>query len=149
MLIFPAKSTILEEKRAPAIFFSYETIDNLSGEYKTHNKYLKKRDISFDLDSVEIGYSFYIVYSQVDPDLFMDEERYISFLSQAHLKKIHNGLKSLAIVWVIILAVLWLIIWILYKINNDEILMTPEKDLRTLKVKFGLAQKPNEWDVDL
>jgi len=27
--------------------------------------------------------------------------------------------------------------------------MTPEKDLRTLKVKFGLAQKPNEWDVDL
>ena len=138
-----------EEKRAPALFFTYETIDNLSGKYQIHNKYLKKRDISFDLDSVEIGYSFYIVYSQVDPDLFMDEKQYISFLSQAHLKKIHNGLKSLAIVWLIILAVLWLIIWILYKINNDEILMTPEKDLRTLKVKFGLAQKPNEWDDDL
>ena len=138
-----------EEKRAPAIFFTYETIDNLSGEYKTHNKYLKKRDISFDLDSVEMGYSFYIVYSQVDPDLFMDEGQYISYLSPDHLKKIHNGLKSLALVWLIILAVLWLIMWILYKINNEEILMTPEKDLRTLKVKFGLAQKPNEWDDSL
>jgi hypothetical protein len=55
----------------------------------------------------------------------------------------------LALVWLIILAVLWLIMWILYKINNEEILMTPEKDLRTLKVKFGLAQKPNEWDDSL
>ena len=138
-----------EEKRAPVIFFTYETIDNLSGEYQTHNDYLKKGDISFDIDSVEIGYSFYIVYSQVDPNLFMNEEQYISSLTQDHLKKIHNGLKSLGIVWLIILAVLWLIMWILYKINNDEILMTPEKDLRTLKVKFGLAQKPNEWDDDL
>ena len=138
-----------EEKRAPVIFFTYETIDDLSGEYQTHNNYLKKGDISFDIDSVEIGYPFYIVYSQVDPNLFMDEKQYISSLNQAHLKKIHNGLKSLAIVWLIILAVLWLIIWILYKINNDEILMTPEKDLRTLKVKFGLAQKPNDWDDEL
>jgi hypothetical protein len=96
-----------------------------------------------------MGYSFYIVYSQVDPVLFMDEEQYISSLSEDHVNKIHNGLKSLALVWLIILAVLWLIMWILYKINNEEILMTPEKDLRTLKVKFGLAQKPNEWDDSL
>ena len=79
----------------------------------------------------------------------MDEEQYISSLSEDHVNKIHNGLKSLALVWLIILAVLWLIMWILYKINNEEILMTPEKDLRTLKVKFGLAQKPNEWDDSL
>ena len=138
-----------EEKRAPAIFFTYETIDNLSGENQTHNNYLKERDLSFDIDSIEIGYSFYIVYSQIDPVLFMDEEQYTSSLSKTHLNKIHNGLKSLALVWLIIIAVLWLIMWILYKINNEEILMTPEKDLRTLKVKFGLAQKPNEWDDSL
>ena len=138
-----------EEKRAPAIFFTYETINNLSGAYQTHNNYIKERDFSFDIDSIAIGYSFYIVYSQIDPVLFMDEEQYISSLSEDHVNKIHNGLKSLALVWLIILAILWLIMWVLYKINNEEILMTPEKDLRTLKVKFGLAQKPNEWDDSL
>ena len=79
----------------------------------------------------------------------MEEGQYISSLSDKHIKKIHWGLKSLGIVWLIILAVLWLIMWIIYKVNNEEMLMTPEKDVRSLKVKFGLALEPNDWDEDL
>ena len=36
-----------------------------------------------------------------------------------------------------------------HKINDDQLIPTPEKDIRSFKVKFGLAQEPNEWDEDL
>ena len=80
------------------------------------------------------------------PDMVMEEGRFISSLSDKHLEKIHKGLMSFAIVWLIILSVLWLILWIIYKINDDQLIHTPEKDIRSFKVKFGLAQEPNEWD---
>ena len=38
---------------------------------------------------------------------------------------------------------------VIYKINDDQLIHTPEKDIRSFKVKFGLAQEPNEWDEDL
>ena len=83
------------------------------------------------------------------PDMVMEEGRYISSLSDEHVERIQEGLKSFAIVWVIILSVLWLILWIIYKVNNDQLILTPEKDLRSFKVKSGLAQEPNDWDEEL
>ena len=79
----------------------------------------------------------------------MEGGQYISSLSDEHIKKIHWGLKSFAIIWGIILAVLWLIGWIIFKVTDEQVLMIPEKDVRSFKVKFGLAQEPNDWDEDL
>ena len=138
-----------EEKRTPALFLYYKTIDNFDDNSTTINTYLKTFNLSFNIDSIKIGSSFRIVYSGINDQLFMEEGQYVSSLSDEHIKKIHWGLKSFGIVWLIILAVLWLIMWIIYKVNNEEMLMTPEKDVRSLKVKFGLALEPNDWDEDL
>jgi hypothetical protein len=85
----------------------------------------------------------------MSPDLIMDEGKYLYSLTDEHIKKIHSGLKSLAIVWLIILSVLYFIFLIIYKINSGQILPTPEKDVRSFKVKFGLAPEPNDWDEEL
>ena len=138
-----------EERIMPALFFSYQTIDNLSAESTIRNTYLKPVDLSFNLDSTDIGTYFNVVYSRMSPDLFMDEGQYLYSLADEHIKKIHYGLKSFALVWLIILSVLYFIFFIIYKIGSGQILLTPEKDVRSFKVKFGLAQKPDEWDENL
>jgi hypothetical protein len=79
----------------------------------------------------------------------MDEGQYLLSLTEKHIKKNYEGLKSFAIIWGIILAVLWLIGWIIFKVTDEQVLMIPEKDGRSFKVKFGLAQEPNDWDEDL
>ena len=138
-----------EETKKPALFFSYSTQDNFGAGFTRRNTYLKPADLSFSIDSSLIGTSFKIIYSSTKPDMVMEEGIFISSLSDEHLEKIHKGLKSFAIIWLIILSVLWLILWIIYKINDDQLIPTPEKDIRSFKVKFGLAQEPNEWDEDL
>ena len=138
-----------EEKRMPTLFFSYQSIDNLSAESTIRNSYLKPANLSFNLDSTKIGSYFNVVYSSMSPDLIMDEGKYLHSLTDEHIKKIHSGLKSLAIVWLIVLSVLYFIFLIIYKINSGQILPTPEKDVRSFKVKFGLAPEPNDWDEEL
>ena len=138
-----------EEKKKPALFFSYNATNALDGDLTTRNTYFKTKDLSFSIDSSLIGSYFNIIYSGIDPDIVMEEGRYISSLSDEHIEKIQKGLKSLAVVWIIILSVLWLIVYIIYKVNNNELILPPEKDLRSFKVKFGLAQEPNDWDEEL
>ena len=121
----------------------------LSGEYISINTYIKTKNLSFNLDSTLIGSSFNVVCSSISPGLVMDEGQYLLSLTEKHIKKIYKGLKSFAIIWGIILAVLWLIGWIIFKVNDEQVLMIPEKDVRGFKVKFGLAQEPNDWDEDL
>jgi len=138
-----------KEKRIPALFFSYKTMKPLSGEYISINTYIKTKNLSFSLDSTLIGSSFNVICSSISPDLVMDEGQYLLSLTEKHIKKIYEGLKSFAIIWGIILAVLWLIGWIIFKVTDEQVLMIPEKDGRSFKVKFGLAQEPNDWDEDL
>ena len=138
-----------EEKKKPALFFSYNATNTLDGDLTARNTYFKAEDLSFSIDSSLIGSYFNIIYSSIDPDIVMEEGRYISSLSDEHIEKIQKGLKSLAVVWIIILSVLWLIVYIIYKVNNNELILTPEKDLKSFKVKFGLAQEPNDWDEEL
>ena len=120
-----------KEKRIPALFFSYKTMKPLSGEYISINTYIKTKNLSFSLD------------------LGMDEGQYLLSLTEKHINKIYEGLKSFAIIWGIILAVLWLIGWIICKVTDEQVLMIPEKDVRSFKVKFGLVQEPNDWVEDL
>ena len=138
-----------EENKKPALFFSYNATNALDGDLTARNTYLKAEDLSFSIDSSLIGSYFNIIYSSIDPDIIMEEGRYISSLSDEHIEKIQKGLKSLGIVWIIILAVLWLILYIIYKVNNNELILTPEKDLRSFKVRYGLAQEANDWDDEL
>ena len=138
-----------EEKKKPVLFFSYNAANNMVSDLIKRNTYLKSKDLSFAIDSVLIGSVFNIVYSSIDPDIIMEEGRYKLSLSEEHVKRIQKGLKSFALVWIIILSVLWLILWVIYKINNDQLVHIPEKDIRTFKVRYGLAQEPNNWDDDL
>ena len=107
-----------EEKKKPALFFSYNTTNALDGDLTTRNTYFKTKDLSFSIDSSLIGSYFNIIYSGIYPDIVMEEGRYISSLSDEHIEKIQKGLKSLAVVWIIILSVLWLIVYIIYKVNH-------------------------------
>ena len=82
-----------EEKKKPALFFSYSTQDNFGAGFARRNTYLKPADLSFSIDSSLIGTSFKIIYSSTKPDMVMEEGIFISSLSDEHLEKIEN-LKS-------------------------------------------------------
>ena len=44
-----------EEKKKPALFFSYNATNALDGDLTTRNTYLKAEDLSFSIDSSLIG----------------------------------------------------------------------------------------------
>ena len=109
--------------------------------------YLKLNQLSFNPDSTLVGSTFPIVVSNDDPNLFMDAYKFESLLEN---KNRLNLMKISGVVWAGILIPLWLIGWILYRINSDErILNVPEKDIRSRQVIRGKAEVPDDWDDEL
>ena len=140
------------ENRHNAIFFSVTiangdlTINQESIE-QVRTGYLERSDLSFAPDSSMIGDTFLIIYSNNDPSLFMESNIFINRMED---KDHTEPMMVFGIIWGVVLLILWVIGWILYKVNtDDEILDSPEKDTRSFKVKIGTADQPNDWDDDL
>ena len=109
--------------------------------------YLKRNDLSFRPDSTRVGTTFPLVISNKDQNLFMDAKKFEDGIEN---KDIFRLMKISGLVWAGILVPLWLIGWILYRVNSDEsILNTPEKDIRSRQVLRANAKVPDAWDEDL
>ena len=140
------------ETRQNAVFFSVTipngnlTVDQKSiGQVRTG--YLERSDLSFLPDSSMIGITFPIIYSNKDPSLFMDSR---IFSKRMEDKDYTEPMIVFGMIWGIVLLILWVIGWVLFKVyTDDEILGSPEKDIRSFKVKKGTADQPNDWDDDL
>jgi len=140
------------ETRQNAVFFSVTipnggyTVDQESIE-KVKTGYIERSDLSFTPDSSIIGDTFPIIFSNEDPSLFMDSK---IFSKRVEDKDYTEPLIAFGMIWGVVLLTLWVIGWVLFKVNtDDEILGSPEKDIRSLKVKKGTADQPNDWDDDL
>ena len=87
-----------EEKKKPALFFSYNATNALDGDLTARNTYFKAEDLSFSIDSSLIGSYFNIIYSSIDPDIVMEEGRYISSLSDEPVSYTHLTLPTILLV---------------------------------------------------
>ena len=77
----------------------------------------------------------------------MDAEKFSKGLENKNLMK---PMMAFGVIWVVLLLILWVIGWVLYKVGTDEeILGPPEKDIRSTKVIRGTAEGPDDWDNDL
>ena len=140
------------ETRQNAVFFSVTIADgNLTVDQESIEQfrtgYLERSDLSFAPDSSMIGYTFPIIYSNKDPSLFMESK---IFSKRIEDKDHTEPMIVFGIIWGVVLLILWVVGWVLYKVNtDDEILDSPEKDTRSFKVKKGTADQPNDWDDGL
>ena len=109
--------------------------------------YLKRNDLSFRPDSTHVGTTFPLVISNNDQNLFMDAKKFEDVIENRDIVRI---MKISGLVWAGILVPLWLIGWILYRVNSDEsILNIPEIDIRSRQVLRAKAEVPDDWDEDL
>ena len=77
----------------------------------------------------------------------MDAKKFEDGIENRYIVRI---MKISGLVWAGILVPLWLIGWILYRVNSDEsILNTPEKDIRSRQGRRTNAEVPDDWDEDL
>ena len=139
------------ENSQNAVFFSV-TIpdwDSTAGQdpiVRVRTGYLKRGDLSFRPDSFMIGKTFLIIYSNKNPSLFMEAKKFNKGLENKGRMK---PMVIFGIIWAVLLLVLWVVGWILYKVGtDDEILGSPEKDIRSSKVIRGTAKGPDDWDRD-
>lgn len=139
------------ENSQNVVFFSitipdWDSTADQDSIVRVRTGYLKRGDLSFCPDSFMIGKTFPIIYSNKNPSLFMEAKKFNKGLEKKGYMK---PMVIFGIIWAVLLLVLWVVGWILYKVGtDDEILGSPEKDIRSSKVIRGTAKGPDDWDRD-